>query len=163
MGNKRAEVIQFAASKIGVKEIKGNNDGAEVEVFTGGFNHPWCAEFVSWAFAQAGIPLPGYQQPVKNKVWNPLAAVSVMRNKLREKAGFYKEKEGYIPQSGDIIFFKGRGGSDGGPGNHVGLVESFDPATNKIHTIEGNTSDQVARRKYDLNHATIWGYGTPYA
>lgn len=48
---------------------------------------------------------------------------------------------------------------------HVGLVEGYDPTTGRLTTIEGNTSQQVRRREYDLNdpadRAKFEGFGRP--
>lgn len=38
-------------------------------------------------------------------------------------------------------------------------MESVD--SKQVHTIEGNTSDQVARRNYSLSNSRILGYGRP--
>lgn len=54
------------------------------------------------------------------------------------------------PARGYQIFFGGSG--------HTGWVESVD---GKIHTIEGNKSDQVMRCTYALNDSRIIGYGMP--
>ena len=54
------------------------------------------------------------------------------------------------PARGYQIFFGGSG--------HTGWVESVD---SKIHTIEGNKSDQVKRCSYSLNESSIIGYGMP--
>ena len=54
------------------------------------------------------------------------------------------------PARGYQIFFGGSG--------HTGWVESVD---SKIHTIEGNKSDQVMRCTYALNDSRIIGYGMP--
>ena len=54
------------------------------------------------------------------------------------------------PARGYQIFFGGSG--------HTGWVESVD---SKIHTIEGNKSDQVMRCAYALNDSRIIGYGMP--
>jgi hypothetical protein len=52
------------------------------------------------------------------------------------------------PQPGDLIVW----GSD-----HVGLIESVDP-DGTIHTIEGNSSDQVAQRTYGPGESGATGY-----
>lgn len=41
--------------------------------------------------------------------------------------------------------------------SHTGIVEKVDGS--KVYTIEGNTSDQVARRSYALGSSRIVGYG----
>lgn len=59
------------------------------------------------------------------------------------------------PLVGDQIFFSYRPNEY----SHTGLVECVSGST--IVTIEGNTSDMVARRTYNINDSTIIGYGTP--
>ena len=56
---------------------------------------------------------------------------------------------------GDQIFF----GSSTSNSNHTGIVEKVENA--KVYTIEGNASNQVARRSYALNASNIIGYGRP--
>jgi len=51
------------------------------------------------------------------------------------------------PQPGDLIVWD----------EHIGVVESVD-ANGSIHTIEGNSSDQVSRRTYDASGGGAIGY-----
>ena len=51
------------------------------------------------------------------------------------------------------MFMKSNGAS------HTGIVLYCDGKT--LYTVEGNTSDCCACRKYDINNAKITGYGTP--
>lgn len=62
----------------------------------------------------------------------------------------------YTPLPGDIVFFdwNHNGGLD-----HVGIVEKV--SGEYIYTIEGNSSNRVARRKYKLTSKDINGYGIP--
>lgn len=50
---------------------------------------------------------------------------------------------------------------------HVGMVESYNPATGLLTTIEGNNGNKVARKTYDLNdpavRAKFDGFGRPAA
>lgn len=59
------------------------------------------------------------------------------------------------PEPGDQIFFTYAPGEY----SHTGIVESVSNGT--VTTIEGNTSDQVARRQYTLWSSNIAGYGRP--
>ncbi len=107
-------------------------------------NEPWCAIFVSWCadqagFIQSGI-IPKYELCSDGVEW------------FQNKNQFHREGTGYTPQPGDIIFFGSGGGS------HTGIVVSAD--ANYVHTIEGNTSDEVAERDHPRN-SKIYGYGTP--
>lgn len=67
------------------------------------------------------------------------------------KGQFYKSG----PQPGDQVFF----GSAWNNVWHTGLVVAVSGST--VTTIEGNSSDQVAKRIYPLNYSSIWGYGRP--
>lgn len=59
------------------------------------------------------------------------------------------------PSPGDQIFFS----YSLNEYSHTGLVESV--SSSSITTIEGNTSNMVARRTYNINDSRIIGYGTP--
>jgi hypothetical protein len=106
----------------------------------------WCAIFVSWCAEQSGyidagtIPMFAY---------------------VPHGVQWFKDREqwqdgGYTPAPGDIIFFDWE--PDGHP-NHVGIVERADGEY--VYTIEGNSSDSVARRSYELGSVKIFGYGVP--
>ena len=71
-----------------------------------------------------------------------------------EKQGRYHAKD---PKPGDQIFFSTAHSKSNV--SHTGLVEKVDGS--KVYTIEGNTSDQVARRSYYLSDNYIVGYGRP--
>jgi len=60
------------------------------------------------------------------------------------------------PQAGDIVVFDWQ---KNGWSDHVGFVEKVNG--NKITTIEGNTSKQVARRTYAWNDWRVSGYARP--
>lgn len=59
------------------------------------------------------------------------------------------------PQPGDQIFFTYQPGEI----SHTGIVEKVEGGT--VTTIEGNTSDMVARRSYSIGDSRIAGYGRP--
>ena len=71
-----------------------------------------------------------------------------------EKQSRYHAKD---PKPGDQIFFSTAHSKSNV--SHTGLVEKVDGS--KVYTIEGNTSDQVARRSYYLSDSYIVGYGRP--
>lgn len=70
---------------------------------------------------------------------------------FNRKGQFYRNN----PRRGDQIFF----GESTEVVHHTGLVEDVDDKY--VYTIEGNTSDMVARRKYLLSDPSIVGYGRP--
>ncbi len=71
-------------------------------------------------------------------------------------AGYYKQQNRWssTPVVGAQAFFYVDGAI-----NHTGLVSAVKGS--KITTIEGNSSDQVVSRTYDINDPTIAGYGLP--
>jgi hypothetical protein len=162
--------LEWAQSIIGVREATGNNDGPDVDVFTGGRREPWCAHFVAWCFRMAGKPLPGDVVPTPTRA-NPIASVATMERRL--KAACLDEKRGdgvwasnatvngkrRATSPSEVVFFKSRVASDPGRGRHVGIVERYNAATETVHTIEGNTANGVRRRAYHVDDTRIAGYG----
>lgn len=128
VGKNAAQALANATSQIGVREATGHNDGAEIAKYRNGVdnNAAWCASFVSWCYK--GNDIFGYQ-----------ASVSGIQM-AAQKQNLYAEKGTYTPKPGDVMIQK-NGAS------HTGIVESVDP-DGTIHTIEGNTSNCVARRTY---------------
>lgn len=111
----------------------------------------WCAGFVS-AMAQ------------KTKLTDiifPECGCNRMIT-LYKKAGRWVENDAYVPKVGDILFYDwqddGKGDNTGSP-DHVGIVEKVE--NGKIHTIEGNYGNSVARRTLAVNGKYIRGYGIP--
>jgi len=139
----RRAALASAHSQRGVREATGNNDGVPASRYSNGSNVPWCANFVSWNFRQAGNPLPGNQVAI--------GSCDTMANELK-RAGMWIGKQ--TPQPGDVIFF-------GTPGDytHVGIVDRVE--NGRVHTVEGNSGNRVAQQSYPLNASNIQGYGRP--
>lgn len=78
------------------------------------------------------------------------------------KINRWVEKDTYIPQAGDFIFYdwedNGKGDNKG-RANHVGIVEKV--VGNTITVIEGNYQEKVQRRTILVNDRYIRGYGVP--
>lgn len=112
--------------------------------------YAWCDMFVDWCFLTAF----GYTkalsllcQPEKSCG----AGCTYSAQYYKNKGQFYTSN----PKAGDQIFF----GTSISNCSHTGIVEKVD--SSYVYTIEGNTSNQVARRTYALNNSTIVGYGRP--
>jgi len=105
---------------------------------------PWCADFTSYVYKQAGKPL--------GPEGKGFAYVPYMKNWLKDSGQWKDVNSGYKPQAGDIVVFDW----DGGNPDHVGIVESVNP-NGTINTIEGNTNNALQRRT--RNTSTIEGYG----
>lgn len=112
--------------------------------------YAWCDMFVDWCFLTAF----GYKKALALLCQPERSAGAGCTYSLR----YYKAKGQFYtsnPQPGDQIFF----GTSLDNSTHTGIVESVDKK--QVHTIEGNTSNQVARRNYSLTNSRILGYGRP--
>ena len=114
----------------------------------------WCAMFVSWALAAAGGALR--VETAKGFAYCP-SGVAWFKAQKRWHAAAEN------PQPGDLVFFSYGGVRP----DHVGIVESYNAATGKITSIQGNTTDAAQgrtgnclRRKVH-SRAYVVGYGRP--
>ena len=167
-----SEVIAVAVAEIGYKEKASNSNLDDKTANSGNNNYTkyardfdekwpnwyngkkqgyaWCDMFVDHCFLTAY----GYQnalrllcQPEKSAG----AGCTYSLGYYRAKGQFYESN----PMAGDQIFF----GTSISNSTHTGIVEKVTGSV--VYTIEGNTSDQVARRSYMLNDKNIIGYGRP--
>lgn len=161
------KLLEIAAAEIGYKEKETNsqldnktaNAGDENytkyarDLHAAGYyqaskqGYAWCDMFVDWCFLQ----LCGGDADKAQKIIcqsGPYGAGCKFSAQYYQNAGRYYEDD---PQPGDQIFFNDFA--------HTGIVEKV--VGNVVHTIEGNTSNQVARRTYTLGSKTIDGYGRP--
>ena len=136
--------IEAARTQIGQSEMPpGSNDSPRIAEYRsavqGAVVGPWCADFASWCAAQAGTPLgengEGFQSV--SALWS-----------WAEGSGRAVPAASGTPEAGDLIVWGGE---------HVGLVESVDP-DGTIHTIEGNSEDEVAQRTYPPGSSGATGY-----
>ena len=110
----------------------------------------WCDMFVDWCFLTAY----GYENALRLLCQPERSAGAGCTYSLR----YFKKKDQFHtsgPKPGDQIFF----GTSLDNATHTGIVEKV--TSSKVHTIEGNTSNQVARRSYALSNSRILGYGRP--
>jgi|GEM_PF-1096821 len=143
------KLISTAESQIGYKE--GSDGYTKYGAWYGIPRGHWCAMFVSWCANQSSIStstIPKHASCDVGKDW--------FKNKGLWENSKYKGGS-YTPKKGDIIYFSST--SNMNDSTHVGIVTSASSTT--VYTIEGNTSDQVARKSYSLGYKTILGYGIP--
>lgn len=143
------KVIEIAVSQLSYKEQAVNR--TKFGKWYGVDGVPWCATFVSWVFAQAGLPLKiesdkGFKYCPYGVDW------------------FKKEKKWYTsnPKKGDIVFYDWYPRTTKSGAYHVGIVEEV--RKNSIISIEGNTSlssndngGAVMRR--ERSFSLVLGYG----
>ena len=167
-----SKVIAVATAEIGYKEKKSNSQLDDKAANAGSGNYTkyardfdqkypkwyngkkngyaWCDMFVDWCFLTAY----GYENALRLLCQPEKSAGAGCTYSL----GYYKKKGQFHtsgPKPGDQIFF----GTSLDNSTHTGIVEKV--TAQKVYTIEGNTSDQVARRNYALTNSRILGYGRP--
>lgn len=140
-GTSNSAIVQTALDQLG------NKGGAKFWSWYGWSGRvEWCACFVSWVANENGYidtgVVPKFALVQNGYTW--FAA----RNQITPRTS--------TPDVGAIIFFDWNGDNWG---DHVGFVESS--SGGMVHTVEGNTSDMVARRSYPVGSSVIMGYGNP--
>ena len=113
-------------------------------------SYPWCDVFIDWCFLTAY----GYENALRLLCQPERSAGAGCTYSLqyyRNKGQFHTDN----PQRGNQIFF----GTSLSNSTHTGLVEKVENGC--VYTIEGNSSDQVCRRRYALTDSCILGYGRP--
>lgn len=163
-------VLKIASAEIGYKEkisnanldnptgnAGGNNytkyarDLAQAGYYNGNKNgYAWCDVFVDWCFYQAAGKNKRIAEAIECQT-GVCGAGCLYSSQYYQAAGRWSKK----PSIGAQIFFSYAAGEV----SHTGIVEKFDATT--VTTIEGNTSDMVARRVYRIDDAHIYGYGLP--
>jgi len=136
-------IVNLVSKEVGVsEEPKGSNDSPRIAQYrqatAGSGVGPWCAYFTSWAAREAGVPLGDAGQGFGrvDDVWA-----------WAERSGKAVPASGGPPRPGDLIVWD----------EHIGVVESVG-ADGRINTIEGNSSDSVARRGYGADGGGAIGY-----
>ena len=109
---------------------------------------PWCDLWVDTAFIEC-FGLEAASEMTYQPIGQGSAACANSMSFYRANGALYSS-----PEPGDQIFFY-----SGGNIGHTGIVESVEGG--KVITIEGNTSDMVARRSYGIGSSVIAGYGRP--
>src|SRR5438128_1289499 len=145
-GSAGQKMVALAQAEVGqAEQPPGSNDSPRIAQYrsatAGSAVGPWCAYFVSWAAQQAGAPLGEQGQG-----FGSVSAVMDWGQRTGRAL-----PAGSTPQAGDLIVWGGQ---------HIGMVESVD-ADGSIHTIEGNSSDQVSRRTYGRDGGGATGYVRP--
>ena len=112
----------------------------------------WCAMFVSFCLNYAEVDEALMPYDANCQHW--IETLSKEEYQLYHKAGEYD------PVPGDLIFFNWDKNEDS---DHVGLVYEIIEATDthgvQVKTIEGNASNTVKYRTYDIDDKSIMGYG----
>lgn len=155
------DLLAVAESQLEYKESTRNYiiaDDGEIKGYSrygawyGNAYGDWCAMFASFCLNYAEVDEERMPREAGCQKWIELLS--------EEEYGLYREASAYEAVPGDLIFFdtEGDAGSD-----HVGIVvevlEETEENGRQIRTIEGNASDMVCCRTYEIDDESIVGYG----
>ena len=155
----RDRVLRAAASLVGVRggtaaHYQLVNDYNSVKPLPVGYavktTDDWCDIFVTTVFQREGLSgLIGRECGVERHI------------QIFKRLGIWNEDGTTTPKAGDIITFNWDQNTqqNNGFADHIGIVESV--SNGIIHTIEGNSNNQVRRNTYRIGHGNIRGFATP--
>ena len=150
----KAKLIAWVTSQVGTRE--GSNDwnkyaeDLRLQQLYGwkAQNQPWCDLFTDEAFVEC-FGLTAAAAMTYQAIGQGSAACRFSAQFFKDAGAWYKN-----PEVGDVIFFYYSGAI-----NHQGIVVSV--GDGMVSTVEGNSSDMVARRSYIFADSRIAGYGRP--
>ncbi|MBQ8834670.1 MAG: CHAP domain-containing protein [Oscillospiraceae bacterium] len=156
----RKKVVETAEGWLGCNEADGSHQAIidlyntqEVlpRSYTVTYEDSWCATFGSAVAMKCGLT-----------DIIPTECSCEQQIALFRELGRWQERDTYLPQTGDYIFYDWEGSlfrSNNGWSDHVGIVvDTFGPF---LKVIEGNKDDSVAYRYVFILHPGIRGYGLP--
>ena len=155
----RDRVLRAAANLVGVRGGTAAhhqlvNDYNSVKPLPVGYTvkttDDWCDIFVTTVFQREGLSgLIGRECGVERHI------------QIFKRLGIWNEDGTTTPKAGDIITFNWDQNSqpNNGFADHIGIVESV--SNGIIHTIEGNSNNQVRRNTYRIGHGNIRGFASP--
>ncbi len=137
-------MVNAARNEVGqAEQPPGSNDSPRIAQYrqatAGSMVAPWCAYFVSWAAREAGAPI--------GPAGRGEGSVDALYAWAQQSGKAIPAGPGVTPQPGDLIVWD----------EHIGIVESVNP-DGTMTTIEGNSSDQVARRTHGADGDNAVGY-----
>ena len=157
--SQRDRVLAAAAAMVGVRGGSAEhqrlvNDYNSVRPLPVGYavknTDDWCDIFTTVIFQREGLSdLIGRECGVERHIH------------IFKRLGIWNEDGNSTPKAGDIITFNWDQNSQQNDGwaDHIGIVERVENGI--IHTIEGNSNDEVKRNTYRIGHGNIRGFASP--
>lgn len=170
-------LLKTAKNELGYQEQRGNV--TKYGTWAGNPTAEWCAEYLCWCVAQVDQE---YGTQLLTRVYPKYSGTNVGLNWFLRQGRYIArkgtvpeygsqwfkgheenmEKDSYIPQPGDWMFFSTVSSGDT---THVAMVEFCTKTADgsvRVHALEGNRPDRVQQASYALDDKTILGYGTVY-
>ena len=147
-GNWGKDLADVAKTQNGYKESTSNyvvmEDGATMSGYTRygawagePYRDNWSAQFIDFCLSYAGIPTSAMTQPTDCQGWGSVS------------------KEGYTPNTGDLIILDG---NKDGTADHAGIVLSSNDT--QTTAVIGDSDKEVKTNTYNLDNEIILGYVT---
>lgn len=142
-----------ALSQVGVSESGGENCGIPAERYMRGDELAWCAGFALWCNANSD----DVKVARTDAEYYRMRLVQNFEDEMKARGWWLPPTA--EPQEGDFVFCQTRGESDPGKGRHMGIATAFKDGY--VETVEGNSGNRVAQRRYKHGDSYITGYGRP--
>lgn len=120
--------------------------------YTEGTRESWCADFISWVFLKADVPLTN---PNSN-YWR-IPGVLTLQKYYKDAGAYVEATAEYTPKLGDVVFYIGAQTPDNSSDEHVALVLKVEGDV--ITTIGGNEGDGIMRIRAESPQKSLVGFG----
>ena len=118
--------------------------------YSQGIEEPWCADFVSWVYDQAGL---SFKNPHSGS-WR-IPGTQTLKEYFIDKGSWLDYNPSYQPKAGDVIIYKQ---SDSPFGQHTNIV--LVNQDGKLTTIGGNENKELGIQSFKISDQMgIDGYG----
>lgn len=127
--------------------------GGDDKYIVGNKDEPWCADFVSWVFKEAGSPFTG---GVGEGGWQ-IPSIYTMKAWFEQNGEYHSARSGYVPRVGDVAYYAEK--LYPYP-EHVNLVVAVNTDAKTFTTIGGNERDGIRKSEQPFDANYITGFGT---
>ena len=130
LSNKRQAILSVAKAEY--------ENPQKAVVYSEGITEPWCADFVSWVFREAGYP---FENP--NTGYWRIPGTMTLLNYFYDLGVWYEYYPAVKPQPGDVVIYNHYGYF----GQHTNIVVSVEG--NMVTTVDGNRSGGIGLSRFD--------------
>ena len=125
------------------------DDPKDALIYSEGNSEPWCADFVSYVYHEAG---QSFKNPNSNS-WR-IPGTHTLREYFESTGRWYDKDSDYTPKPADVVIYQ-----NGLFGEHTNIVLNVDGEY--MTTIGGNENHKVQLRKFEYKNPLfgLVGYG----
>ena len=134
---KGGSIVKNARKELGVGEHPPGSNNQKY-----GPSTYWCSLYTTWVWRKSGVKIPQYAFTGDVYKWGQRNHTAFDKNHLKDA------------KPGDVLLF-GSGPENANTSKHIAIVESVEG--NTVHTIEGNSGNQVQRQTHTLSSSTFYG------